>query len=77
MTNVPIPKAVNYPVPGLVGSLETETLHWKSQTKGGHISLSSVGCQGSKRPYSIVFTTALPGQANETSTVSGSAPCSK
>jgi len=78
VVNVPIPKSVDYPS-GLVGSLESETLNWKGQSSKGHISIASVGCKGSKRPYSTAFTAAPITDAtqSQTVTVSGSAPCSK
>ncbi|MFZ0385195.1 MAG: hypothetical protein WAL22_06010 [Solirubrobacteraceae bacterium] len=78
VVNVPIPKSVDYPS-GLVGSLESETLNWKGQSSNGHISIASVGCKGSKRPYSTAFTAAPITSAtqSQTVTVSGSAPCSK
>jgi hypothetical protein len=73
--NVPIPKSVDYPS-GLVGSLESETLNWKGQSSKGNISIASVACKGSKRPYSTAFTAApITGGAAQTVTVSGSAPC--
>jgi len=80
VVDVPIPKDVDYPVAGLVGSLETEHLLWKSSTAKVHgktvHSVVSTGCKGKKRPYSVTFKAALPGRPNETKTVSNSAPCS-
>jgi hypothetical protein len=78
VVNVPIPEYVDYPS-GLVGSLESETLNWKGQSSKGHLSIASVGCQGSKRPYSTAFTAApiTSASALQTVTVTGSAPCSK
>jgi hypothetical protein len=79
--DVPIPPDVDYPLPSQVGSLETELLHFVKATKTVHgktvASIASVGCQGSKRPYSTTFTATLPsaGPAKEVDTVSGSAPC--
>jgi hypothetical protein len=76
VVNVPIPKTVDYPAAGLVGSLQSETLNWAGQTSKGHTSIASVACKGSKRTYSTAFTaTPIAGGASQTSTVSGSAPC--
>jgi len=75
VVNVPIPRTVDYPAAGLVGSLQSEVLNWKGASANGHNAFSSVACQGSKRPYSTTFTAALPGQANQVVTASGSAPC--
>jgi hypothetical protein len=79
--NVPIPKTVDFPVPGQVGSLETEHLVYTKMSKkvGGKTvsAFSSVGCKSGKRPFSVAYTATLPtaGPAKETDTVSGSAPC--
>ena len=69
VVNVPIPATVDYPSQGLVGSLGSETLKWKSS------AITSVACKGSKRPYSTAFTATLPGQASQVTNVPGSAPC--
>jgi hypothetical protein len=69
VVNVPIPATVDYPSQGLVGSLESETLKWSSP------GITSVACQGSKRPYTNTFTATLPGQASQVTKTSGSAPC--
>lgn len=75
--DVPIPHYVSYPAPGLVGSLESEHLTFLKQTRQVHgktvASLSSIGTQGHKRPYSVTFTSTLPGSATEVHTVSASA----
>jgi hypothetical protein len=75
--DVPVPHYVSYPAPGLVGSLESEHLTFLKQTRNVHgktvASLSSIGTQGHKRPYSVTFTSTLPGSATEVHTVSGSA----
>ena len=74
--DVPIPTYVDFPVPGVAGSLETEHLVWKSATKGKHISIASVACKGTTRPYSNTFKANLPTtNATETKTVSGSGSC--
>ncbi|MGI8713581.1 MAG: hypothetical protein ACR2NR_10440 [Solirubrobacteraceae bacterium] len=81
VVDVPIPAFVSFPLPGLAGSLETEHLVWakSSKTTAGKTQavLSSVGCQGSSRPYSVAFTATLPtaGPAKETKSVSAKAPC--
>ena len=67
---------MSFPLPGVAGSLETEHLVWKSQTKGKHISLASVACKGNKRPYSTAFKATLPTtNTTESKTVTASAPC--
>ncbi len=81
VVDVPVPRYVSFPAPGLAGSLETEHLVWMKTTKkvkGKTVAMtSSVGCQGKKRPYSTTFTATLPttGQI-QVKTLSGSAPCS-
>lgn len=78
---VATPNYINYPVPGLVGSLESEHLMYFKQTRKVHgktvAITSSIGCMGKKRPYSATFNSTLPpvGPATETSTVSKTAPC--
>ncbi len=82
VVDVPVPSYVSFPA-GLAGSLVTEHLVWKKMSykvNGKSVpSVASVGCQGSKRPYSTTFTATLPAPAGtgakETDTVSGSAPC--
>jgi hypothetical protein len=69
VVNVPIPTTVDYPSQGLVGSLQSETLKWSSP------GITSVACKGNKRPYTNTFTATLPGQANQVTKTSGSAPC--
>jgi hypothetical protein len=79
--DTPIPKYVDYPTTGLAGSLETEHLKWFKVSKkvnGKTVSaISSVACQGKKRPNSTLFTSTLPtaGPAKETDTLSETAPC--
>jgi hypothetical protein len=76
LMDVPIPGYVSFPLPGVAGSLETEHLVWKSQTKGKNVSMASVACKGTKRPYSMTFKSNLPTtHTTETKTVSGTAPC--
>jgi hypothetical protein len=81
MTNVPVPHDIDYPVAGIVGSLQYEQLTYKSQTKKVHgkkvLSQESVGCLKHKRPYSVttVTTGGSAGSAKKTETVSHSAPC--
>ena len=75
---IPIPNTVDYPAgmsANLTGSLQTETLNWKSQSIGSKHDIMSVGCQGGKRPFSFSFSAGLPGAAAETKTVSGTAAC--
>ena len=79
--DVPIPSYINYPVPGMVGSLESEHLTFLKLTRQLHgktvAATSSIGCQGHTRPYSATFTSTLPsnGAAKEIHTVSASAAC--
>ncbi len=84
VVDVPIPTYVDFPLPGVAGSLETEHLVWKStsaKVKGKTVSsIASVACSGSKRPYSTTFKANLPSSTGgagttETSSVKGSAPC--
>jgi hypothetical protein len=81
VSNVPIPTDVDYPVAGIAGSLTSEHLLFKAQSKkvkGKTVySQASVGCKGSKRPWTLSVTTTLPpnGPAKETDTVAGSAAC--
>jgi hypothetical protein len=78
---VKTPDYINYPLPGLAGSLETEKLTYFKKTRTVHgktvAITSSIACQGKKRPYSATFTSTLPpaGPATETDTVSKNAPC--
>ena len=76
--DIPIPNTVDFPAgmsANLTGSLETETLNWKSQSMGSKHEITSVGCQGGKRPYAFAFQAGLPGGANETKSVKGSGSC--
>jgi hypothetical protein len=77
--DTPIPRYVDYPAPGQVGSLMTENLKWvkNTETLNGKTvaSLASVGCVKGARPYSVTYTATLPGSAPQQSTLSGKAPC--
>ena len=84
--DVPVPKYVSFPAPGVAGSLETEHLTWLKLTKtvkGKTVAATaSVACLKGKRPYTTTFTANLPTSTgapgpNNTATVTGSAPCSK
>lgn len=80
VVDVPIPSYVSFPLPGVAGSLETEHLLWKTSTtkvKGKTVaSMASIGCQGTKRPYTMTFKANLPTTSTtESKTVSASAPC--
>jgi hypothetical protein len=84
--DVPVPKYVSFPAPGVAGSLESEHLNWLKLTtkvKGKTVAASaSVACLKGKRPYTTTFTANLPTSTgapgpNQTATVPGSAPCSK
>jgi hypothetical protein len=75
---VPIPNSVDYPLTGVVGSLQSEILKWKGQSAKGHTSIASVACKGNKRPYSTAFSAnPITGGAAQTVTVKQSAPCKK
>ncbi|HEX3979079.1 MAG TPA: hypothetical protein VHW96_22605 [Solirubrobacteraceae bacterium] len=84
--DVPVPKYVSFPAPGVAGSLESEHLTWLKLTKkvkGKTVAATaSVACLKGKRPYTTTFTANLPTSTgapgpNQTSTVTGSAGCSK
>lgn len=80
VVTVPIPHSVDYPVPGLVGSLETEHLVWKKTTakvKGKTVAaIASTACQGKKRPYSTTLKATLPtNNTTQSKTVSATAAC--
>jgi hypothetical protein len=78
VVTVPIPTSVDYPLTGVVGSLQSEILNWKSQSAKGHTSIASVACKGKKRPYSTSFSASpITGGAAQSVTVKGSAPCKK
>jgi hypothetical protein len=86
VVDVPVPRYVSFPAPGVAGSLETEHLNWLKVTKkvkGKTVAASSsVACTKGKRPYTTKFTANLPDSSgnpgpNNVTTVSGSAPCSK
>jgi hypothetical protein len=84
--DVPVPKYVSFPAPGVAGSLESEHLVWAKITtkvKGKTVAATaSVACLKGKRPYTTTFTANLPTStgapgANNVTTLKGSAPCSK
>jgi hypothetical protein len=75
--DVPVPKSVSFPIPGLQGSLLTEHLSFKKQTikvKGKTIPFfASVGCKSGKRPNATSFVAG-----GQKATVTGvPAKCSK
>jgi hypothetical protein len=79
--NTPIPPSVSFPIPGIEGSLTSETLHWLKVTrkvKGKTVAYNtSVACKKGKRPYSVAFSAQSgPGAAPETQTVTGTQKCS-
>jgi len=77
--DTPIPSYVSFPLPGIEGSLTSETLHWLKVTKkvGGKTVAyaQSVACKNGKRPYGHTFTAEMNGQS-ESDTVSGTHKCS-
>lgn len=78
VTDLPIPKYVDFPAPSLVGSLLTSHLTWLKSTTTVHgktvAASASVGCLRGKRPYSLTFRAQL-GSKIETDSISHSAPC--
>jgi hypothetical protein len=78
VVTVPIPNSVDYPLTGVVGSLQSEILNWKGQSSKGKTSIASVACKNGKRPYSTSFVAApITGGAAQTVSVKGTAPCKK
>jgi hypothetical protein len=81
--DTPIPSYVSFPIPGVEGSLTSETLHFLKLThkvKGKTVAYNaSVGCKKGKRPYSVSFTaeSAPAGGTVETGTVTGTQKCTK
>lgn len=80
VTDLPIPKYVDFPSPGLVGSLLTSDLNWLKATRKVHgktvAANASIGCQKGKRPYSMTFKAQLGvGGPIEVKTIPGTAPC--
>ena len=77
--DTPIPSYVSFPLPGVEGSLTSETLKWLKVTKKVHGKTvaynQSVACNKGKRPYSVTFTAEMNGQP-QSSTVSGTQKCS-
>jgi hypothetical protein len=82
--DVPLPSFVSTAVAGhqgLIGSLVKEVLNVKAlstKVKGKTVySQESVGCQGSKRPYSVSYTAVAEpgGSPSSSSVVKGSAKC--
>ncbi len=81
VVNVPLPPFVSTAVAGqtgVYGSLIKQVLTFKKLTakvKGKTVGfLSSVGCKGKSRPYSVAYT-ATNGSTKETKTVNGAAKC--
>jgi hypothetical protein len=76
---VKVPASINYPVAGLVGSLQQENLAFKTQSTRVHgktvLSQTSIACKGSKRPYSVTVVYATPSGGSHTEVISKSAPC--
>jgi hypothetical protein len=80
VTDLPIPKYVDFPLPGLVGSLLTSDLNYLKVSKKVHgktvAANASIGCQHGKRPYSTIFSAQLgAGGPKEVKTIPGTAPC--
>ena len=79
--DTPVPTYVSYPLYGIEGSLETLNLTFKKLSVRSHgkkvYDIQSVGCHGSKRPYSVTFTANEPNSPSETDTVRGATKCNK
>ncbi|MGN6868235.1 MAG: hypothetical protein ACTHMY_07520 [Solirubrobacteraceae bacterium] len=79
--DTPIPAAVSFPIPGIEGSLTSETLHFLKVTRkvnGKTVAYNtSVACKNGKRPYSVTFKAQSSASApSEAQTVTGSQKCS-
>ncbi len=79
--NTPIPASVSFPLPGVEGSLTSETLHYLKVTRKVHgktvVYNSSAGCKSGKRPYSVTFTAeSAPGGTVQSGTATGTQKCS-
>lgn len=74
--DLPIPNSISFPVPGLQGSLLTDTITYSKRTtkaNGRTVGFfSSVGCKHGNRAYTTSFTAG-----GETSTLAGAARCTK
>ncbi len=81
VSTVKTPNYINYPLPGLAGSLQYERLVFSTQTRRVHgktrISQASFACTHHKRPYSITtITTGGPSGSGHVKTViSSKAAC--
>lgn len=81
VSNVTVPRYIDYPLGGLVGSLQNEYLDFTSQTRKLHgktvISQASLGCLKGKRPYQIITTSTggTEGAKHVTSTISNTGAC--
>jgi hypothetical protein len=81
VSDVPVPAYIDYPLQGLVGSLQNETLNFTTQTRKLHgktlISQASIGCLKGNRPYSITTTTTggSEGSQHVVSTITKTGPC--
>jgi hypothetical protein len=69
--DVPIPHYVSYPIKGLSGSLTTEHLTYVKSFQ------ASVGCLHGTRPYAVTFTAKSFAGVKSSTTVTGSAKCTK
>lgn len=79
ISDVPVPRAIDYPVGGLVGSLVSEHLVFRTQSRtmrGHHVAATaSVRCLKHRRPYQIINTYTSPTLGTHVSTVAKSAAC--
>jgi len=77
--DVPLPPDVSTKVANhanFYGSLINEKVTYKKATYKGHPLFASVGCKGSKRPFSVAFTAVATSSSPKVKqTVSGSAKC--
>ncbi|MGH2914943.1 MAG: hypothetical protein ACRDMX_08140 [Solirubrobacteraceae bacterium] len=79
VSNVAVPSTIDYPLPGLAGSMESEQLAFGSQSvfrHGRHVdSLSSFACLKGKRPFTVTTTYTSPTGGTHSQTISGSGRC--
>lgn len=77
--DVPLPPDVSTKVAnhtGLYGSLIAEKVAFKKTAYKGHPLLASVGCKGSKRPYTVAYSAVASASSPKvTQSVSGSGKC--
>ncbi|MGH2857592.1 MAG: hypothetical protein ACRDMJ_08905 [Solirubrobacteraceae bacterium] len=79
VSNVAVPRSIDYPLTGLAGSMQSEQLVFGSQSVARHgrriRSLSSFACLKGKRPFSVTTTYTSPTAGTHSQTISGSGRC--